>query len=426
MKKFIFVTIAFLLLLTSCKKNFEGENYEVMGKATTYLMVEIKNSVKTTLGVNMDFSQIADIAGVNGFHQLMNSRIFYQTVAVKYRSVDVNGHPIWLSGRFYYPIDVFGNLKIPDHIVLYNHHTVGKNSQVPSQSFGPEACIVANSAFVVAPDYLGFGTTVDQIHPYCIPEITARNALDMLRAAWNYMADNGIYKPEKLPMYNVGYSQGASAALAILKYTQDHPEYANCRFDNTYCGGGPFSMETMFLEFLESDSCGYPVSVPLVLIGLKTAFPEILTEDYDAYMTQNMVEMIPKVQSKNINTDDLNAEIRARFSVPKDRAVPTSKMLTVEARTPGNPVYEQLMAALRKCELSRGWSPNSYIHFMHSTTDNYVTYTNFRLVQNNLSNSYTSFEPLDYELLQGHVANGVLYFVRTISGEYLVNYYFDK
>lgn len=421
-----------LLLLSACKKDNVGNNYEVTGEGTVYFIKEIKNAIGLTLDINVDvvtnLLQTSGVGRIGGLHRVLNDIAPYETVTLRYRSVDVDGHTIWLSGRFYYPIDIFGNLKVPDHIVLSSHHTACKNAKVPSQSLGLEAAIAANDAFVVVPDYLGYGSTVDQPHPYCIPDITARNVLDMVGAAWNYMSDNGLLRPERLPMYNIGYSQGGAAALAVLKYTQEHPEYARYRFDNTYCGGGPYSMETMFHEFVDSDICGYPLSVPLILIGLKSAFPDIVTEDYDAYLSQDMIDMaiISKVQSKNMDNNVLNAEIYRRLSVPDGMAVPTSKLLSEAARTPGNLLYEQLVTAMKKCEISSGWKPRSYVHFLHAVSDEFVSYTNFELVKSNLSCSYTSFESLNNGLLKGHRLNGALYYARVMSGEYLFNYYLDK
>ncbi|MCQ2265632.1 MAG: hypothetical protein MJZ46_06300, partial [Bacteroidales bacterium] len=203
MKKVLIVLTAVLLLFYSCKKSDTGDNYEVMkGTKSTYVISDIIDDIEWELGFSIEpivsLLQVAGIDGIDNLHTVLNDQTSYETVAIRYKSVDVNGRTLWLSGRLYYPIDVFGNMEIPDHIVLSNHHTACKNLQVPSQGFGLEAGIAANDAMVVVPDYLGFGSTIDYSHPYCIPDITARNVLDMVEAAREYMKNNGIRKPENL------------------------------------------------------------------------------------------------------------------------------------------------------------------------------------------------------------------------------------
>lgn len=426
-KKILFFFLALIVLFSSCHREPQEVAYEVLpGTESVYTLTQFKESLSAEYGVNFDSAlalfQYLGIEGLDNLNDVFSDEYPYKTVAIKYRSVDVSGRPIWLSGRLYYRIDALGNMVEPNHIVLTNHHTECDNSRIPSQSIGVEAGIVHNGGIVVVPDYLGYGVSIDKVHPYCVPEITARNSLDMVRAAKQLMKDNGFSVGSQFPIYNIGYSQGGAAALAVAKYIQTKARLqSEFNLAGSYCGGGPYSMATMFKDFIETDNCLYPLSVPLMIVGLKTAFPKIIKDDYEKFLSEKMLNsgIMDKVLSKQFTTDQLNEEICRIFNSSKGMSVQTSLMLSKGACKPGDKLYEQLLKATEACELAKDWSPESPVHFIHAESDDVVPYYNFELVKEDLSNAQTTFETWNYVSLPGHKLNGILYYARVCCGAYL-------
>ncbi len=426
-KKILFFFLSLIVLFSNCQREPQEVAYEVLlGTESAYTLTQFKESLSAEYAVDFDSAlalfQYLGIEGLDNLKNVFSDECSYKTVAIKYRSVDVSGKPIWLSGRLYYRIDASGNMVEPTHIVLSNHHTECDNSRIPSQSIGVEAGIVHNGGIVVVPDYLGYGVSVNNVHPYGAPEITARNSLDMIRATKQFMKDNGLSVGTQFPIYNIGYSQGGAAALAVAKYVQTKTRLqSEFNLAGSYCGGGPYSMATMFRDFIETDNCLYPLSVPLMVVGLKAAFPKIIQDDCEKFLSEEMLNsgIMEKVFSKQFTTDQLNEEICQIFNSSKGMSVKTSLMLSKGACTPGNKLYEQLLKATEACELAKGWTPETPVHFIHAESDDVVPYYNFELVKENLSNALTTFETWNYVFLPGHKLNAILYYARVCCGAYL-------
>jgi hypothetical protein len=151
-----------------------------------------------------------------------------QTHNVRYRTQD-RGRAVEATG-----LVVFPELTTPQSLptILWLHPTMGFSDGCAPTAIGLEGAalpiLFASMGFVVvAPDFLGmagWGSPSEMSHPYLIAEPTAVSALDMLRAADNLAATDGILAtpdPERILYW--GVSQGGHAALWIDRYS---PHYA--------------------------------------------------------------------------------------------------------------------------------------------------------------------------------------------------------
>jgi hypothetical protein len=132
---------------------------------------------------------------------------------VRYRTTDLDGTPTEASGAVWIPIGL--NQSLP--LATYLHGTTFPRDEVPSNPRNQEGRIVgmlfANSGMVLAmPDYLGMGVH-EGVHPWHHAESTASASLDMLRAAQELVARQGIRLDGRLFIF--GYSQGGHAAMAL-------------------------------------------------------------------------------------------------------------------------------------------------------------------------------------------------------------------
>lgn len=376
------------------------------------------------------------IGKIDNIEEVLADNTSYSTCVMKFKSIDTKGNPIWLSGRLYFRRDNQGNFIAPNHVVLANHYTVCSNAQTSSSEIGLYGVIAHNNALVVAPDYLGYGETVSKDHPYCIPDITARNTLDMVRAARQYFDDNGIKEIGNLPLYNIGYSQGGISALAVAKFVQtDAQAKKEFTLANTYCGGGPYCMPRIYKDNVERNTLAYPIIIPMIIIGFKDYFPDLFNLDYKDYFSDaiNKAGIIDYIKKKS-NTDFEIMDSIAKVIEPLPSegfeigiTVRTSDIVSKEAFRQGSDIYENILKATEMCDMTVNWTPESHVHFMHSKYDEWVDYFNFEAAQeafgDNPNAYFETIAPLFLPKILGkHMLIGLTYFARTFCGEYLKVY----
>jgi hypothetical protein len=110
-------------------------------------------------------------------------------------------------------------------VVSFQHGTASERSAAPSTP-DPNNGIVAAAVFaghgylLVAPDYLGLGTSTEP-HPYYHAESTANAVVDLLRASREVVAAAGFRWPNAL--FLAGFSQGGHATLAAQRAIEANP-----------------------------------------------------------------------------------------------------------------------------------------------------------------------------------------------------------
>ncbi len=110
-------------------------------------------------------------------------------------------------------------------VVSFQHGTASERTAAPSTP-DPSNGVVAAAAFaghgylLVAPDYLGLGTSLEP-HPYYHAASTANAVVDLLRASRAVVAAAGFRWPDAL--FLAGFSQGGHATLAAQRAIETNP-----------------------------------------------------------------------------------------------------------------------------------------------------------------------------------------------------------
>lgn len=359
--------------------------------------------------------------GIGDISALREDGRCYLTTAMKFRSIDPAGKELWLSGRVYLSCTEDGTLIPPEHVVIASHSTIASDAECPSKAYTVDGVLALRRGLVICPDQIGYGQTAALPHPYCMSEITGRGAVDMFRAVRNWMEAKGMPLDASLPVYSVGYSQGGASALAVQKYIEDNGLKGDVNLAGTYCGDGPYSLELMMKRFIEDDWCTLPGVLPMTLAAAKYCWPQIMTEDYGAYLSDALVEagIMDLILGKQTDISTIGSEIAKAVGSGSAGGVRTSLILSEGMMTPGSKVHDQMMQVAALNELASGWSPATPVHFLHHVNDELVFYDNFELARRNIANDMTTFESVDYPLFNSHAMNALLFYGRALSGAYL-------
>ncbi len=173
----------------------------------------------------------------HGFGIDISTRYAVDFYAVTYETIDPYGAPILASGAVILP----SGKTNASALVLYDHGTSLKKIDVPSapNSEGFLGMAFATDGYVaVLPDYLGLGVSPG-LHPFLHAASEASASIDLLRAARQICASNGVALSDQL--FISGYSQGGHAAMATLQALESS---GTREFVVTAagCGSGPYDL----------------------------------------------------------------------------------------------------------------------------------------------------------------------------------------
>ena len=311
----------------------------------------------------------------------------YVTVEkLEYWSVDANNNPILLSEQLYYN-KTYKDIK---SIMVSNHPTTTQNSLVPTGS-DPQIkevlvmCDGTDKCLVVAPDYLGYGSSVSTTHPYMCTTLTARNVVDGILAAMEYIVTqkNNLGKSYRFASdyytWNVGYSQGGAATLAVHKYLETEASQDvrdKIRLKKSICGAGPHLQTYMFDEMEQYDDMFYSLYIPFTIDGLMYTFGNTIMrglKEEDIYTEKFLnSNLLATMRAKNIVAADLNALIAN--TVGTNGKVNFYDIIRPEYRDRSSKLYRTIHKALSQLDLLDGWTPTLPIDFYHWTNDEVVPF----------------------------------------------------
>ncbi|MCD8540202.1 MAG: phospholipase, partial [Leadbetterella sp.] len=174
---------------------------------------------------------------------------------VSYKTTTTDGREIVASGALVLPS---GGGNAP--LVSIQHGTLFEESDAPSYfkagTEGLMGVVMASSGFLTAmPDYVGYGDSRNEPHPYEHAEGLAVPVADFLLAVKEHFGKEGIKWNKKLLM--AGYSAGGYATLAAQKLIQEQESYSSeFILKNTSCGAGAYNKSLLLDQFINEPTSG--------------------------------------------------------------------------------------------------------------------------------------------------------------------------
>lgn len=349
-----------------------------------------------------------------------------------YKTIDQSGAVIDCSSFLEYVIPTTSTTKAIDLIVVDCHGTILSNDDAPTNigaSFG--ANITSKNILVIAPDYIGYGTSVAKEHPYMMADLCARTILDAVLSAIKNASSFGFSLNPGYQTILCGYSQGGQTSLATLRAIQDKipSELASLiNVKKCYSGAGPHDLEATMNIFLEDwkDEAISPL-IYLVIKGMLSADYDFLSAySISDFMTTEFLksDLCKRIDAKDITIGDVlsNNELLMQYLNFRD----VTKVLTSAALNPESSLHKALKKALKLNNLSSGWTVKKDLYIFHHQNDDMVPYINFQKDSEGIGKAscvdmFTdtkNYKLNPYDFLHGKAADT---FYKYVTGEIINN-----
>lgn len=310
-----------------------------------------------------------------------------------YLGRDIDGSPLTLSGKLLIPRD--GAIK---NMVIVSHYTIGSNRECPSESFPLEGILAAKGYAVVMADYIGYGVTVQRIHPYMHVFSTASSVIDMALAVKPYLESIGR-KPESEEVYLMGYSQGGSTTLGVMREIQ---RYYSDRLPvrKVFAGGGPYDLAATYDTAMEEDHTDIPCAIPMIVQGINEG--EHLGLDMADFFQPKLLENYREwINSKQYTVGEIDKLIGARA---------LSEIMTPTGRDRTSPKTASLYRALMFNSVLN-FIPAYPIYLFHSMDDGTVPFINAMRAEEYFKGRDITFDFGHY----GSHGMGAVYFITSVA-----------
>lgn len=297
-----------------------------------------------------------------------------------YTTPDVKGQTDTVSGLLVIP-------DAPQKIwprVVYQHGTSSSKQDVPSfNAFTGEGVIgglFAGLGYVAfAPDYVGLGVS-GGIHPYVHAQTEAYAAIDMLRAAQTFLAQEKVAVSEQI--FVTGYSQGGHAAMALHREMETKLSH---EFTVTASAplSGPYSISGVMRDvMLSNEIYYYPAYLPNTMLSYQSVYGNIYSDLTDVLKPVYAAE-VDKFIKGTLNLSQLNNNLIALLTTNEGACRPVKMfqpaLVDAVVNNPDHPVN----VALRANDVHK-WAPKAPTRLLYCTADDQVPYRNSLVARDTL------------------------------------------
>lgn len=287
-----------------------------------------------------------------------------------YASRDEKGQPVTMSALMVLPM--VGKQLVATRLVLENRATQAADKNVPTRCWNIGTVHALSGSVLVSPDLMSFGASVDRPLCYIHAGLVARNTVDAVVAAQQYLIDNQLVT-SPLPVVNTGHSQGGFDALAVHRYWETEASEEERRLiplEASFCGSGPYVPDEQMEIISRKEK--YLYGAYMVMNAMSHLYyhadcfePGVRIEDF---LTQKALEtgIVERIAAKNSGNAELVKDLAAAIGIK------TASLFQESVYQPDGALYQQMLAASRCDRLIGGWQPTRPITFYHATHDECV------------------------------------------------------
>jgi len=356
-KRFAYLLL-FVAVSASCKKDKPTPD-PVPTPGTEPAPVET-NYVSAAPLTNFTSADIQAMAAGAGFTK--NAPLFKYDVEyvklvfkTKYKGKEINA-----SGLLGIP----KNTPTPPSIISAQHGTLFVDQAAPTNITNSQEAfsgleMLASAGFITAvPDYIGYGDTKNEQHPYYDQEYAASAVVDMLTATKAYLAKEKIAASNRL--FLTGYSEGGYITMAAQKEIESNPAHGLV-LTAVSAGAGAYDLTEMLRKVANATTYDEPGFLATLLISYNSLYEwnRPLTDFYQ----KQYADKIPGLLDGTKNRREINN------ALDKSTAKLFNPTFYANLKVAGQET--KLKEALEKNSFNN-WTPKTQLKLFHGAKDEAV------------------------------------------------------
>jgi pimeloyl-ACP methyl ester carboxylesterase len=300
---------------------------------------------------------LLDLAGIEGMDDYMQFDINLYKITYKTRFLD---QEVIASGIVTFPVTARA---MP--MLSFQNGTITSHREAPTENLFNAGFIssIASAGYIfLIPDYIGFGSSADILHPYYHETTTAVTVRDMLRAAEELSQLEGYDFNGDL--FLAGYSEGGYATLATHKSIEEVPLGGFELIASAPASGG-YDIRDMQEYFFSLETYDDPYYLAYVALSYANIYdqPDILHQIF----REPYASAIPDLFDGTLNGGEINLELTGKV----EELIQPDALQNINT----DPKYAYIQDLFDENSV-HDWIPTIPVYFYHGTADITVPFRN--------------------------------------------------
>ena len=253
----------------------------------------------------------------------------------------------------------------PMPMMSFQNGTITSHREAPTENLATSGFIssIASAGYIfLIPDYIGFGSSEDILHPYYHETTTANTVRDMLRAAEELSRLEGYYFNGDL--FLAGYSEGGYATLATHKSIEEDPLPGFKLIASAPSSGG-YDIRGMQEYFFSLETYNEPYYLAYVALSYANTYdlPDLL----DQIFMEPYVAAIPGLFDGSLTGGEINLQLTNQIN----DLIQPDLLQSINI----DPEYDYILDLFEENSV-HDWVPAIPVFLYHGTADVTVPFQN--------------------------------------------------
>ncbi len=371
-----------IVFLSACSSNDPGPEAPVASPKTlvssqsvvTWGPGDLKGFLSAggiTLDIDLDAAQ----------YDVQVNKITYMT--------DYKGDSVEASALVLVPM-VDEGVAVPT--ISFQHGTIASDAEAPTNLSQTNAQIIllnllaTTGVTVVVPDFIGFGSSVEVMHPYYVEDVTATSIVNAIYASRQVVEDQEIEMSNEL--FFAGYSQGGYATMAAHKYYEvEGMDYYEMQASFPSSGGYDIKSFQEYFFGLET------YHQPFFMAYVANAYVDNLgVGSLSDFFNEPYASAIPEYFDGSLNGSDINSLLNDTIDV----LVNNELLMNIDT--------DAKFSAIRNSFIDNSpidFVPQIPMFMFHGNADVTVPYENSVEVYNHFIESGASADVVTFTVIEG-------------------------